>query len=57
MTDEEQQIKIMRDEANQFLEVAEKAWYKYACSLPIGQDRERAFEIYENVRTAQRIGA
>jgi len=55
LTDEEQQIKIMRDEANHSREVAEKAWYKYACSLPFGRDRERAFEIYKNVRMAQRI--
>lgn len=34
------------------LRLAERAMHKYAASLPLGEEREKAFVIYENVRTA-----
>tara|TARA_R110000850_G_scaffold259903_1_gene387062 strand:- start:46 stop:1338 length:1293 start_codon:yes stop_codon:yes gene_type:complete len=33
---------------------AEQKWYAYACELPLGDERIRAFEVYENIRTATR---
>jgi hypothetical protein len=34
---------------------AEKAAYAYCGACPVGLERERAFEIYENIRNATRI--
>ena len=38
------------------IRAAEQAAYKYACECDVGRDRERAFDVYENVRTAMRVG-
>lgn len=54
---EAEQIATLKSDASAKLREAEKAWYALACELPVGRDRERAFEVYENVRTATRIGA
>lgn len=35
--------------------VAEKRWHEYACSCEVGPERNRAFEIYENIRVATRV--
>jgi hypothetical protein len=43
-----------KTEAQKTLYAAEKAWYAYASMCDLGIERERAFEIYENVRTATR---
>lgn len=56
ITDETKRIAALKAEANAKLLEAEKAWHAFACELPIGSERERAFEVYENVRTAPRIG-
>ena len=53
---EQQQIEILRKDASEKLREAEKAWHALACALPVGRDRERAFDVYENVRTAPRVG-
>lgn len=53
---EREQINILRTDASAKLREAEKAWYALACALPVGRDRERAFDVYENVRTAPRVG-
>ncbi len=53
----EDQHKKLLDVANEKLREAEKAWHELSCALPIGRDREKAFEVYENVRTALRVGA
>jgi hypothetical protein len=34
---------------------AEQAAYAWACSCDEGPERNRAFEIYENVRTSTRV--
>ena len=41
--------------ANEKLREAEKAWYEYFGLCEVGRDRERAAQVYENVRTATRI--
>ena len=51
---EEMQIEILRNAADLARDIAEKSWYAYACALPIGLKREKAFEIYENIRTVTR---
>ena len=43
-----------KDNAFRAIQSAEKAAYKYCCDCDIGPERERAFQIYENVRTATR---
>ena len=48
------ELEDARINANQALSVAELAWYKYARLIDLGPDRERAFEIYQNVRLARR---
>jgi hypothetical protein len=35
---------------------AEKAAYAYFCGCPVGEERNRASEVYENIRTATRVG-
>lgn len=34
---------------------SEQKWHAYACELPLGDKRVRAFEIYENIRVATRV--
>ena len=48
-----QELKRKRDEA---IRAAEKAAYEYFCQCEVGQERIRAGDIYDNVRTAQRVG-
>lgn len=43
-----------KTEAELVLAAAEKAWYAYACLCDLGLERENAFDIYENIRTAKR---
>jgi len=38
-------------------QAAEQAAHAWACSLEVGPERELAFEVYENVRTALRVGS
>jgi len=55
--DDTAQLAALLAEAAQKLRDAEKAWYAYACEVPVGREREKAFEVFENVRTARRVGA
>ena len=50
----EMQLASARRVAHEKLREAEKAWYEYFCMCEVGPDRERAAEVYENVRTATR---
>lgn len=45
-----------KDKAFAALRDAEKRMYEYACNLDVGDERTKAFEIYENIRTAARVG-
>lgn len=56
------QVKIMssdleklREERNKLIRDAEQAAHHYACQCEFGKEREKAFEIYENIRTSQRV--
>ena len=48
------QIELLKNDAYAKLLSAEKAMYALFCALPVGRERVRASEIYENVRTATR---
>lgn len=46
---------LARKAAIEALIAAERAWYEYAGLCEVGKHRERAFEVYENVRCARRL--
>ena len=48
------QIELLKNDAYAKLLAAEKAMYALFCALPVGWERVRASEIYENVRTSTR---
>ncbi len=47
----------LKQEALAKIREAEKAAYAWACECDVGAERVRAFEIYDNVRTATRVAA
>lgn len=51
----ENTLKGLREVAFKKLKEAEKAMYAYCCSCDIGPERERAFQIYENIRLSSRV--
>lgn len=53
----EQQLADAHRVAHEKLREAEKAWYEYFGMCEVGPDRERAAQVYENVRTATRFDA
>jgi hypothetical protein len=52
---ESQELLDAREAASDLLRAAERAWYKYAGLCEVGPERTRAFDVYENVRTALRV--
>lgn len=46
---------ILKEACVDAINKAEKAAYIYASACEIGKERECAFEVYENVRTALRV--
>ena len=54
--DAAQRIATLRRAAHTAADAAEKAWYELAGELDVGPDRTRAFEVYENLRHARRVG-
>lgn len=53
---EAQQISLLQSDAHAKLREAEKAWYALFCALPVGDDRTKANDVYENIRCATRRG-
>jgi predicted SprT family Zn-dependent metalloprotease len=51
-----EKIRALKDARNKAIAEAEKAAYAYFCECEVGQERIRASDIYDNVRTALRIG-
>lgn len=47
---------ILRRAAFDALRDAETKMHAYACSLDIGEEREKAFAIFDNIRNAARVG-
>lgn len=59
MSNEQQQIQaqqeLLRNARNELMREAEQAAYKYFCACDLGTEREKAHEIYENLRCAGRV--
>lgn len=53
MTTEE--LQQLKDRRNQLMREAEKVAYAYFCECDVGREREKAHEIYENLRLAGRV--
>lgn len=51
----EEQLNSLKSDRNRLMREAEQAAYRYACECDVGREREKAFEIYENIRTAGRV--
>lgn len=49
-------IPVYQEQANRKLKEAEKAWHDFAALLPVGELRTAAFEVFENIRNAGRVG-
>ncbi|WKE65076.1 hypothetical protein PVT67_15645 [Gallaecimonas kandeliae] len=48
-------LEAAKEKAHRLLNEAEQAWHAYAAQLDVGPERERAFEVYQNVRLARRV--
>lgn len=49
------ELEAARVNAHETLSQAERYWYNYATLIDVGPEREEAFEIYQNVRSARRV--
>jgi hypothetical protein len=52
---EAETLAAAREKAHNAADAAERAWYEYAGMLEVGNDRTRAFAVYENLRCARRL--
>jgi hypothetical protein len=52
--DNDMKLAEMKSEMLAALRVAEKLAWAYFCECPVGSERERAHDVYENIRTATR---
>lgn len=50
-----QKVAAARAAAHRALDAAEKAWYEYAGLIDVGDERTRAFDVYQNVRQSRRV--
>jgi hypothetical protein len=48
-------LEDLKAKRNQLMRDAEKAAYEYFCECEVGREREKAHEIYENLRHAGRV--
>ncbi|PHM23282.1 hypothetical protein [Xenorhabdus budapestensis] len=55
MTEQEKLAELKRIAYEKYQE-ALTAWHEYACACDLGNERIAAFERYENIRLALRIG-
>lgn len=51
----DQVTESLKNAAFEALRDAEKRMHAYACALDIGDERTKAFEIFENIRNAARV--
>lgn len=56
-TEDQSELEKLKAERNRLMREAEKAAYQYCCAVDVGIEREKAFEIYENLRNAGRVYA
>lgn len=52
----DQVTESLKTAAFESLRDAEKRMLAYACALEVGDARSKAFEIFENIRNAARVG-
>lgn len=52
----QQELEAMQSNVAAKIREAEKAAYDYFCACPVGVERVRASEVYENVRSSMRVG-
>lgn len=50
------EIDLLRESAFSALREAERKMHAYAKELEVGQERINAFEVFENIRNAARVG-
>lgn len=50
-------ISRARHKAHRALDEAERTWHDYAAKCDVGPDREHAFNVFERLRVARRVGA
>ncbi len=48
--------KNLKQRALATLEEATRLMHQYATDCELGREREKAFDVYENMRTATRVG-
>jgi len=51
----EEQLKALKAKRDGLMREAEQAAYAYFCECEIGTEREKAHDIYENLRLAGRV--
>jgi len=52
MTEEEIAVKQLKNDAVIALKSAERLMHKYAAACEVGPERIKAFEVFDNIRTA-----
>jgi hypothetical protein len=50
-----EEIEAIKQDMMSKREAAEQAAYAYFCALPIGNERIRAHDVYQNIRLATRL--
>jgi hypothetical protein len=50
-----EQLAQLKAERHKFMREAERVAYAYFCACDVGHEREKAHEIYENLRNAGRV--
>tara|TARA_R110000772_G_scaffold181116_1_gene292445 strand:+ start:238 stop:423 length:186 start_codon:yes stop_codon:yes gene_type:complete len=49
---DENELQTLKKNAYKQLAEAEIAMHKYACACDVGDEREKTFDVYENIRRA-----
>lgn len=52
---EQEKLSAMKTEMLAKLRETEKLAWAYFCECPVGDERTRAHDVYENIRTATRV--
>lgn len=52
---EDVKLDLLKQDLLEKHRAAEKAAYEYFCACEVGDERSRAFEVYENIRNATRV--
>ena len=55
MTNTQEALDELKAKRNRLMDEAQRAAYEYFCECEVGLEREKAHEIYENLRTSGRV--